>query len=126
MTDRSIQDFVSTFNLHDRGIDRLDRTSDGLRVTFDLFHCDDPQRDDERMAYLLTATFADHAVDLAERGLPETFVHVDGEILDTAFADGVLRLGISWWDYQTQETAWCVLLLSGTARNVKETVKPLA
>ena len=41
------------YDLYDRSIDRAVLTETGLRLEFDLFHCDDPERDVEGMEYPL-------------------------------------------------------------------------
>lgn len=62
--------FLRTYDLEDRGVGAITRDAAGrVRFLFELFHCDDPLRNDEAKAYRLAATFRLQDVETHEGAL---------------------------------------------------------
>lgn len=116
----SLGDFVNRFNLYDRGLDSVRRTEGEVEFTFSLFHCDDPQRDDENKEYVLVAVFAERYVSTSDERLFSMTLQQFAEVLEFKFDGRALVLGISW-----QATAgydWTSLEISGAPLRAQETV----
>ena len=120
MTQMSISEFVERYDLYDRGIEDIIEENNGMRFVFSMFHCDDPERDDEKKEYLLNATFNQSDVSVVTGELRQNFKNTDGEILDFSFNKDVLKIGISWRDYSTKQTSWCEIEIRGDATDVRE------
>lgn len=123
MLSASLQDFIDTYDLCDKGVDAIARDGAGrVRFVFELFHCDDPLRSDESMDYRLAATFRLEDVVLHEGVLLHEKGDRLGTILDVQTQDGPLRLGIEWRSLIDQSYSWTSLSLCDGPLQAEEIV----
>ncbi len=123
MLSASLQDFIDTYDLDDKGVDAITQDDAGrVRFVFELFHCDDPLRSDESMDYRLAATFRLEDVVLHEGVL----LHEEGDwlgtILNVQTQDGPLRLGIKWRNLAHRDYSWTSLSLCDGPLQAEEIV----
>ena len=119
----NINDFVRTSDLYDKGVVSARQIEGGnIEIIFDLFHCDDPERDDETKRYLLKAIFSNSAVDIHEGDLFRSGERISGQILKLDFENSTIFMGIEWIDYSTRLETWCELAISEPPLSLEETL----
>ncbi len=118
-------DFIRRYDLDDKGVDAITSDEAGrVRIVFDLFHCDDPECDDETKEYRLTATFRPQDVVVHEGEL----WHEEGAWLGTVLdlqpsSDAMtLRVGIEWRSLASDGYSWTSLSLLDGPLQAEETV----
>ncbi|MCO5156641.1 hypothetical protein SAMN05444389_102386 [Paracoccus solventivorans] len=123
MLSASLQDFIDTYDLDDKGVDAITQDDAGrVRFVFELFHCDDALRSDESMDYRLAATFRPEDVTLHEGVLWHEEGDWLGTILDLQTQDGPLRLGIEWRSLIDRNHSWTSLSLCDGPLQAEEIV----
>lgn len=121
----ALEEFLRVYDLYDKGVDAITQDDAGrVRFVFDLFHCDDPQRDDEAKEYLLTATFRPQDVVVLEGELYHEEGGWLGKVLDLQEAPAPVRMGIEWWSLRLPGivTSWTSLSLLGGPIQAEETI----
>lgn len=123
MLSASLQDFICTYDLYDKGVDAIIQDEAGrVRFVFELFHCDDRARNDEALNYRLTAIFRPEDVILHEGVLRHEGGNWLGSILDLQASAGMLRIGIEWRNVLDQTYSWTSLSLCGGPLHAEEIV----
>ena len=123
MADAALGDFIRTYDLYDKGVDAITRDEAGrVRFVFELFHVDDPHRNDEARQYRLTAIFRPEDVALHEGVLWHDERDWLGTVLEFAATADTLRVGIEWRNIANQDYSWTSLLLCGGPIQVEEIV----
>lgn len=121
----ALEEFLRVYDLYDKGVDAITQDDAGrVRFVFDLFHCDDPQRDDEAKEYLLTATFRPQDVVVLEGELYHEEGGWLGKVLDLQEAPAPVRMGIEWWSLRLPGivTSWTSLALLDGPIQAEETI----
>lgn len=124
--DGSLQDFIATYDLFDRGVRQIAPDEAGrVRIAFEMFHVDDPARNDETKQYRLTVLFRPEDVTLAEGELRHEGPGWLGTVLDFEAEGDLQRLGIEWRHVGDDDYSWTALLLRGGPVAVNEVVTDL-
>lgn len=119
----ALEEFLRTYDLDDKGVDAITRAEEGrVRFVFELFHCDDPERNDETKEYRLTALFRSQDVDVHEGELRHEEGEWLGTVLDLQAGPAAARIGIEWRSLARNNYAWTSLSLLGGPVWVEETV----
>ncbi len=123
MTCVALVDFIRLYDLDDKGVDAITCDEAGrVRFVFELFHCDDPERNDETKEYLLTATFRPQYVVVHEGELWHEEDVWLGTVLDLQPSDAAVRIGIEWCNLVLKDYSWTSLSLLDGPVWVEETV----
>jgi hypothetical protein len=118
----SLNDFLGKYDLYDKGVNSI-QVSDGfVEISFSMFHCDDPERNDETKEYILNAQFKEESVYVNKGDLVQSDKNVFGEILDLTVDNEKAVLGISWRNFITKLDSWCEVALTAGPVSVDETV----
>lgn len=124
MESMALEKFLRTYDLNDNGVNAITRNEKGIvRFAFDLFHCDDSERNDEAKEYSLVASFRPQNVAVHEGEL----LHEEGEwlgtILDVQASAAAVRIGIEWRNLARNDYSWTSLSLLDGPIWVEEIVK---
>ena len=123
MQGMALEDFLRTYDLNDKGVEAITQDDVGrVLFVFELFHCDDPARNDEAMHYRLTAIFRPEDVILHEGVLWHEERDWLGTVLDLQTQDDTLGLGIEWRNFVDRDCSWTSLSLCGGPLQVEEIV----
>lgn len=117
MQGMALEEFLRTYDLDDKGVKSITRDEKGrVRFVFELFHCDDPKRDDEAKEYRLTVIFRSEDVDLHDGALRHEEGGWLGTVLDLQASPAAVRIGIEWRSLASNDYSWTSLsLLDGPA-----------
>lgn len=122
----TLDEFLRTYDLYDKGVDAITQDDAGrVRFVFGLFHCDDPERNDETKDYRLTAIFQRRDVVVHEGDLQHAEGEWWGTILDLQADRPAVRIGISWCPIPGDDTSWTSLSLLDGPIHVEETVSEI-
>mgnify|MGYP001274384005 CR=1 FL=1 len=127
MAGTRLVDLIHRYDLDDKGVDAITSDEAGrVRIVFDLFHCDDPERDDETKEYRLTAIFRPQDVVVHEGELWHEEGVWLGTVLDLQPSAGAmtLRIGIEWRSLARDAYSWTSLSLLDGPLQADETVSP--
>lgn len=121
MQGMALEDFLRTYDLYDKGVDAITQDDAGrMRFVFELFHCDDPARNDEAMNYRLTVIFRPEDVILHEGVLRHEEGGWLGEVLELQTEGDTARLGIEWRSLVDRTCSWTSLSLRGGPLQAEE------
>jgi hypothetical protein len=120
---RTVSDFTSKYPLYDRFVEKIVSGNDEVVITFDLSHCDDPQRNDDNKSYILVAVFQAASVIFVEGAIPEPGEIIGGEILKLEEeANDRVRIGIEWRLRSNERYRWTEMMISSPPSRTEETV----
>ena len=119
---RTVSEFTSKYPLYDRFVEKIVGGNDEVIITFDLSHCDDPQRNDDGKSYILTAAFRTTSINLVEGEIPDSDEIVGGEILKVEEVDGRLQIGIEWRLRSNERYRWTETIISSPPSRLEEAV----
>lgn len=121
-----LHDFIQAYDLYDKGVHAIECGEAGrVRFIFELFHCDDPERNDEGKKYRLTAIFRPQDVFVHEGELWHEEGPWLGTVLDLQAAGSAVKLGIEWKRIGSTDTSWTSLSLLAGPLEVEEVVSDL-
>lgn len=123
MQGMALEEFLHAYDLDDKGVDAITRDEEGcVRFVFELFHCDDPARNDEAKEYRLTALFRPQDVDVHDGELRHEEGAWLGTVLDLQASPAAVRIGIEWRSLAGNDHSWTGLSLLDGPVWVEETV----
>lgn len=112
MQGMALAEFLQTYDLDDKGVNAITRDEEGrVRFVFELFHCDDPARNDEAKEYRLTAIFRAQDVVVHEGELWREERAWLGTVLDLRASPAAARIGIEWRNLANKDYSWTSLSL---------------
>ena len=116
-----MEDKFADIDLFDCGVDGIGVTESGMvRIIFDLFHCDDPERDVEGVVYALSAEFRQRDVMVLDGALQPPWSIIGGEVLKVKRVTTGLILGICWRRAGCLETFWTEIKLTAPPVSAEE------
>lgn len=106
----SIFDFFGQYDLFDRFVESVDVSESGIKIVLDMYHCDDPERNEDGKDYILSINFPPGAMRQAEDPIPNSKDILGGTILEYKKTNDAIVMGIEWRLRQDMGHAWTKLI----------------
>ena len=122
---QSLAEFVAKYDVHDRFVERIEWTPEAVLFTFEMFHCDDPQRNDENTSYFLIVAFPSDSVEVTDGEIPDPVNVMGGEVLKLEQKGQKIVMGVYWRLRLNQKTVWTEFSVSSSPLSIEEVVLPI-
>lgn len=111
---------LHAYRLEGRTLVALFEKGTAMTLRFDLYHCDDPERCEEGMEYLLDVAVHCKQLRIADGAAERLHEPFSADILRAEPADGVLRLVADCSFYATKDRDVITIELTGNTVRLKE------